>query len=394
MSDQALERRANSGLFTPAAMPLVVGAGVYLVLLPMGARLLNDPDTYSHIAVGRWIIENRAFPTADPFSHTMGGAPWAAFEWGSQLLLYGTHALAGWSGVIVLATAAIAAAFGLLTYFLRRHLTPATTAILVLAALILLIPHMLARPHALVFPFLVAWVGMLLRAAETERPPPWWLLGLMLVWANLHGSFTFGLLMLGPIALEAVWRVPAARRRQAFWRWAGFGVLAILAGAMTPYGPELMLVTHRTMALGDVLKITGEWQAQDFTKLGAFEILLLGGLGFALSGRLTLPPLRLLVLLGLIHMALAHVRFADLLGLLGPLVIAGPLARQFGTIVPPDEWSARFDPRSAIVAAVMVLAATLSLAFQRAPEPAAENTPRRRHSCHTAGAHRADPQPL
>ena len=368
--------RGRSGLLSPAAMPVVAGASVYLFLLPLGARLLDDPDTYSHIAVGRWIIEHRTFPTGDPFSHTMQGAPWAAFEWGSQLLLYGVHALAGWSGVVVLTATAIAAAFGLLTYYLRQYLRPGPTAILVLAAFLLILPHTLARPHALVFPFLVAWVGALLRAAEADRPPPWWLLGLMVVWANLHGSFTFGLVILAPIALEAILRAEAAARRRQFWQWSRFGVLALASGALTPYGFELMVVTYRTMALGEALKIASEWKPQDFTNLRPFEILLLAGFAYAFMTGLKLPAPRLLMLLGLLHMALAHVRFADLLGLLGPLIIAAPLARHLGTPAErQDALPALSDPRPLVAAGVMIVAATGAIALQRTPQPAAENTP-------------------
>lgn len=357
-------------------MPLALAICVYVVLLPLGARLLNDPDTYSHIAMGRWLIEHRTYPTGDPFSHSKAGSPWAAFEWGSQLLLYAAYALAGWSGVVALAAAAIASAFGLLTHFLRRHLAPTQTMILLLAAFILLTPHLLARPHVLAFPFLVAWVGTLLAAAETERSPPWWLLAVMVVWANLHGSFTFGLVMLGPIAAEAVLRAAPGHRRRLVGRWAAFGALALAAAAVTPYGPELMLVTHRTMALGDVLTIAGEWLPQDFAKLGPFEILLLAGFGLALSGRLTLPPLRVLTLLGLIHLALAHVRFADLLGLLGPLVIAAPLGRQLGTAPAAEtRWPHKIEPPPLAAICAVMLCVTAALAHWRPPEPAAENTP-------------------
>jgi hypothetical protein len=375
MTEQAIDRGRN-GLWTPAAMPIMAGACAYLVLLPLGGRLLSDPDTYSHIAVGRWIVEHRTFPTGDPFSHSMPGAPWAAFEWGSQLLLYGAHSFAGWLGVVILTAAAIAAGFGLLTYFLRQHLRPLATAIFVLAAFVLVLPHTLARPHALVFPFMVAWVGVLLRTAEAGRAPPWWLLGLITVWANLHGSFTFGLAIMAPIALEAILQADTSDRRLKFWQWARFGVLALLAGALTPYGFELMVVTYRTMALGDALKVTGEWKPQDFTNLRAFEILLLGGIAYAFTTGLRLPPLRLLMLLGIVHMALAHVRFADLLGLLGPLIIAAPLARHLRTPAEiEDAMPRQFDPRPGVVATVMIVAATGALALQRAPEPAAENTP-------------------
>jgi hypothetical protein len=42
-----------------------------------------------------------------------------------------------------------------------------------------------------------------------------------------------------------------------------------------------------------------------------------------------LPPVRILILLGLLHMALSAERNGEVLGLLAPLLLAAPLARQF-----------------------------------------------------------------
>jgi hypothetical protein len=44
-----------------------------------------------------------------------------------------------------------------------------------------------------------------------------------------------------------------------------------------------------------------------------------------------LPPLRIALLLGLLHLALSQSRHVDVLGLLAPLVLAQPLARQVGS---------------------------------------------------------------
>ena len=41
---------------------------VYCLLIALGPRLLADPDTYSHIALGRWILEHHGVPSVDPFS--------------------------------------------------------------------------------------------------------------------------------------------------------------------------------------------------------------------------------------------------------------------------------------------------------------------------------------
>ena len=61
-------------------------------------------------------------PSVDPFSQTMRGAPWVAFEWLSQVAYATAQSLGGWLGVVALAAAAAAAAFGLLTRFLLRRM--------------------------------------------------------------------------------------------------------------------------------------------------------------------------------------------------------------------------------------------------------------------------------
>jgi hypothetical protein len=62
------------------AISAITAGALYLLLLAVGAKLLNDPDTYWHLAVGRWILDHGAVPHSDPFSFTMTGAPWIAKE--------------------------------------------------------------------------------------------------------------------------------------------------------------------------------------------------------------------------------------------------------------------------------------------------------------------------
>ena len=55
----------------------------------------------------------------------------------------------------------------------------------------------------------------------------------------------------------------------------------------------------------------------------------------------TLPPIRILMLLGLLHMALAQGRAAEILGLVAPLVLAAPIARQMGGAAADDTGARR-----------------------------------------------------
>jgi hypothetical protein len=311
------------------SLPLCVAAATYALLLLLGARLLNDPDVYWHLAVGRWIVEHRAFPHVDVFSQTMAGAPWIAKEWLSQLLYAGAYAIAGWSGVVILAAAAIAAAFALLARFLLQKLAPLPALTLVGAAFVLAAPHLVARPHALALPVMVAWIGALMNAVDRRQAPPPALLPLMTLWANLHGGFILGLALIAPIGLEAWWNAGAARREIAI-QWIRFALLALIAACITPYGPESIAVTFRILGLGQALSIIGEWQPQDFARFDGFEACLLLALAFALYRGVVLPPVRIAVLLGLLHLALSHARNGEVLGLLGPLFLAQPLARCVG----------------------------------------------------------------
>jgi hypothetical protein len=306
----------------------------------------------------------------------MAGAPWIAKEWLSQVVYAAAYAIGGWNAVAALAAVAIAAAFGLLARALLQDLDVVPAFVLVIAALVLASPHLVARPHALALPVMVAFVFGSVRAADRGHAPSLWLLPLMTLWANLHGGFTLGLALIVPLAAEAVWNAPGALRLQAALRWGRFGVLALVAACITPYGPESILVTWRILGLGEALSLIMEWQPQDFSHLAGFELCLLAAIAFALWRRLILPPMRLLIVLGLLHLALAHVRNAEILGFLGPLFIAAALARQLPEFARRND-EAPAQPNRLMTGglAAAALALTLALGSARALAPGPEITP-------------------
>jgi hypothetical protein len=357
-------------------LPLWVGIGVYGLLLLAGDRLLTDPDTLWQITVGQWIIDHRAVPETDVYSFTMRGQPWISTQWLAQVAYAQAYAIAGWSGPVVLAAAAIAATFALLTKFLERHVSQSAALVFVTAALALTAPHALARPHVLAMPVMVGWVGGLVAAADRRGAPSLWLLPLMTLWANLHGGFVFGLALSAPLALDAVVGAEPARRKSLALRWALFALAAVAAGCCTPYGWNSLLASQKILALGSALPLISEWRAQDFGSVGIFELCLLSGVGLALWRGIRLPPLRILLLLGLMHMALSQGRAAEVLALLAPLVLAAPLAGQIGAreAATPDRAS---PPRGALLTGLTLLlvAGTFAVATQHRFWPNVRQSP-------------------
>src|ERR1043165_191582 len=110
-----------------APLALWVAVGVYVMFVLAGNHLLIDPDTMWQITIGRWILDHGAVPTTDVYSFTMRGQPWISTQWLAQVAYAEAFALAGWTGPVVLAAAAIAAPFALLARFVSRRLSDSAT---------------------------------------------------------------------------------------------------------------------------------------------------------------------------------------------------------------------------------------------------------------------------
>jgi len=304
--------------------PFLVGLASYLVATGSGAKLLNDGDTFSHLAIGRWIIEHRAIPFHDPFSYTFPGATWVPHEWLAEVILAAIYGWLGWGGVVAVTGWAVATTFALLTRALQRSLGPRRAAIGAALAFLLTEGHLLARPHALTLPLLVIWMSGVIGARDEDRIPSVALLPVMILWCNLHAGFVVGLLFAGLLAAEAA---PAAPRPGVLRGWGGFLVLAGLSALASPNGIGALLLPIDMLRMSFALSSISEWHSVDFAR---FDPLLLW-IGLAIAGgfslRLRLPWPRTLMVLLLLYLALTHVRNEELLGIITPLLLAAPLAR-------------------------------------------------------------------
>jgi hypothetical protein len=351
-------------------LPLIFAATAYLTLVTRMDLLLRDSDTYWHIAVGEWIIDHRALPHVDLFSFTMRGAPWITSAWLSEVFYYAAFKLAGWSGPAILAALSASVAIFLLTKLLLKRLPNIPVAILVAAGIALISLHTLARPHTLVFPLMVLWANALVQAAEERRAPSLTYLPLITLWANLHGSFTLGLALIAPFALEAIWTRDKSARLTIALQWLRFGLLALAAACITPYGGESILVTFRILKLGAALSRIGEWAPLNFGAPDRIAVCFLAGVAYALYSGFKLPPIRIAVLLAVIYQTLAHVRYVDFAALVAPFFVAGPLGQNLSW--PKLQHSRKVIPaaRSAFIAAIAALVlATSVIVATKDPTP-------------------------
>ncbi|MBW8837403.1 MAG: hypothetical protein JF605_20775 [Burkholderia sp.] len=193
-----------------------------------------------------------------------------------------------------------------------------------------------------------------------------WLIPLMALWANLHGSFIFGLAFTSFFALEAVLAarteveaaLPAEQSRHeqdistgsraniriqreislfcsrevraAALRWGAFLAAAICMALITPGGLKGFLYPFHVISMQNLPSID-EWRAENFQKPSALQFVLFCTLAVCLFRGVRMGAARLALLLLLVYMSLQHMRQEFILAVMAPLLLAGPLARALGT---------------------------------------------------------------
>ena len=310
----------------------LIGAAVTffyaLLLFDGGRKLFADSDTGWHIRNGEAILATGSLPHTDPYSWSVPGGEWFAWEWGADVLMGWTHRQDGLSGVALLYLTLIASCTWL---WFRLHWATGTDFLL---ACLMASPmlstanmHWLARPHVF------GWVMLLVSILWLERLPAGsgWRGGAMAfaiaaVWANLHASFfVLPLLALTYAASHLLrplfWPVEAPPEHARMFCYIAAAGGAAAGGFLTPYGWKLHWHIATYLANADLLARIGEFQTFNFHAVGAPQILLtvlLGGAGALLAlGQRNLAHFFLLS--GFTVLALRSARALPLLALLLPL---------------------------------------------------------------------------
>jgi len=230
-----------------------------------GARLFRgDGDVGRHLRVGHDILEAGRIGGIDVYSHTMRGQPFVPYEWLSEVLVALADRAAGFAAVASL-TALLFAAATWVAYRVAR-LTgagPLLGGLTASLAMVLQAIHLLPRPHLFTTLFAVCFLYGLERSRrEGDRRILLLLPVGMWIWANLHGGFLVGFLLLGVYLVDA-WRPgsPAARMRRPLL----IAVAAcVVTSLITPSGPSLWTHTTGYLGIDFLVDRTVEYQSPDF----------------------------------------------------------------------------------------------------------------------------------
>ncbi len=303
----------------------------------LSARLLGDAGIGWHIRNGEQMLRTHAITRTDPFSATMGGQTWYAWEWLYDLVIAGVHHGLGLNGVVFLSAVIISLTFVLVMRLcLQRGADLASTALLVALSLGASMIHLLARPHILSWLFAVIWFQLLDSSESDDGRRLWYLPALMLLWANLHGGFVLGFVLLGLYLGSGALRYFRCRdgetRQQIGRKLRKLGIVALfslMASLINPFGYALHLHVYRYLSSRWLMNHIDEFLSPDFHGVAQqcfVAILLIAVAALALARRK--PSLsRVLVLLFATYSGLYASRSLPISSLLLTMIVA-PLLTQ------------------------------------------------------------------
>jgi hypothetical protein len=247
---------------------------------PLSNRPLADADIGWHIRTGELILATHSLPRTDPFSSTMQGQPWFAWEWLYDILLGILHRACGLNGVVSLCALLVAAIFALLlSQLLRRGTGLLLAIVLMLLAVAASTIHLYARPHIVSWLFSLLWFVALEHWERWERSqrgrPLRWMLWFfpasMLLWVNLHGGWLIGIALLGIYtfaafvesvrvqdALAAIRIAHRARAMSVAW------VASAMATLVNPFGWRLHMHIYRYLSDRYLMNRIEEFRSPDF----------------------------------------------------------------------------------------------------------------------------------
>ena len=243
--------------------------------------ILNDTDIGWHIMAGDAIRGAGRVPIRDTWSYAGSTQIWYNMSWLWDVLLSVVHGAAGVKGLYLFGLALPASLVALLLASLRARGITNINALVATGFItsFALLEFTQARPQVAGL-FLALGFHHILHKSRTQSQTKilFFLPLLMALWANIHGSFMAGFIVLGAYGLEALF----SKNREWFARLLLVGVLCVLALCINPYGVDIITAVMRTLDSITTYYIR-EWQPFVFGRVIGVSLFVLV---FVLAGNI------------------------------------------------------------------------------------------------------------
>lgn len=181
-------------------------------------RSMIDPDIWWHLRVGGWILHFHQLPKIGIFSQYADGHAWVAYSWGFEVMMASLFRVWGLAAIPMTLTVFRAVIVFTLFLVILRLTNRFWVSWLITAAAIFPITSVLViRPVLFTVLFFTIAIGLVFEARRTGSIKPlYWFPALMVVWANVHIQFVYGLGLIGLFVICELLR-PLVKTDKAAW---------------------------------------------------------------------------------------------------------------------------------------------------------------------------------
>jgi hypothetical protein len=296
--------------------------------LPVTIVLVAPLDTIDLayvIRAGRVMLRTGDVLRTDAFLFTTRCEPWANQQWGAEVLLAGVFDALGWLGLAIVRAGLAAAIVAFVYAACRDHGAERRAAgWLTLLAGVLLLGGLQLRAQLLGLACFAALLWILARRKDNPNGV-FWAIPLLALWANVHGSFPFGIVL-----LVAAWLEDRAASRPG-GRTLVAAVLSLGATALTPFGPSVWRYVIEVSTNPVIRTVVEEWRPPSFASYSGAIFFLSVALAVVVlwRNRRSLPWPTALQLAGFLFLAASSTRAVFWWALLLPITLARiPWARR------------------------------------------------------------------
>jgi hypothetical protein len=299
-------------------------------------KMLSDPGLGWHLRNIDAMLAEGGWLTVDPFTQPRDGVrqPWRTNQWLGELPLWLGERWAGMEGIAAVATVILAFTLRCVyTSLLRDDLPWPLAAAWVCVAAVGTNCSWIARPNlfTMLFVFVTARLCEQFHLGRISWRGMIWMVPLFAVWANTHGGFIAGFIVLGvTVVVEAILSLDPfhpQRRRSAQQRLLVVTLISIgafLGTLLNPYGWTIYPWIFQLLGDSFFMKLHFEWKPPPFNEPGGYQLsalILMLPLVLGLSKR---KPsfLELSLAVAWLHFALTGFRYFPLWVLLAVPVMA------------------------------------------------------------------------
>jgi hypothetical protein len=342
---------------------VVMAVAAFAAALITHLRTALAADGWMALLSGR-VVAQHGLPSHDTLTVWAHGRTWVDQQWLAQLMLYELERLGGLQLVLLVHAALVTLGLGLAAVLARRLGGSARSVTWVaLPVLVAFWPGAaIMRPQSFAYPLFVGVLWLLLDDLRGRSRRVYFVLPLLVLWANLHGSVIVGSALVSGYALVelagSLWKRP----RTVHLRSLVLLVAPLLCMLASPYATSLPHY-YRTIFSSGFGDYVTEWAPTTLTLVHApIYLLALGGLWLLgrAGGRASL--FEKLAFVGLSLLAFDAVRNAVWLALVSLVV----LPRLLDSLRAPAVEPRRLNRMLAIAILAGVMVATVAVAFKPA----------------------------